>query len=121
MRAVINKNRIIGNIHEFYDYAVNNNLDDYDGKHKDTMYATMVSTKNQLKLSFKYDSPMECKAFETKIKPICVRFQPKLFGYDKPYIKASRELKDELKKLKIGQEDFSDVIWRLILEHEELI
>ena len=117
MEAVISKDEMITDVHDFYSYVLMKGLDDYDGKHCETMSATMVSTTNPNKISFYFSDFVECKAFEAMIKPYCTNFKPKLFGYDKSPIKVPKELKQELKKLKKGNESFVDVIWKLLVEH----
>lgn len=113
---------IITSMEELLNLCTISIINSYKGRTKDSS-AILTSLANpKVIIMVDFDNIMECKLFESKIRNQCTQFSPKKFD-DVPdsTIAVSNMLKNQLNKLKEPKESYEMIIWRLILEHYNLI
>jgi len=114
------ENKTITTTKELIDYATKNHLNRYYGFDELNPIARLTGISNPEKLLIRYDSMIECKSVEAKLKKICITFTPKQYDTSNTSIRASNVLKAALRELNKDNTcsvSFESIIWDLIVEH----
>lgn len=121
MKAFI-KGKIVTDINELKTYLVENKLNVYNGYDLQSS-AYIYSFKDHYNsVKIVYDDLYDCKKTEIELKAVCSKFYPRKFRIkQRRGITVSQETRDELDKLQEGTQSYDMIIWRLILEHHEIV
>lgn len=114
-------NRKFSNVDELVKFAKEKHFDRYEGFDETFPFARLKSKQDPIFITIEYDSMIDCKYTESKLKKNCVIFAPKKYG-KKGNIRTSRTLKEELRKLKSEYPCFTSyesLIWDLLIKHYE--
>ena len=113
---------LIKDINDIIKRIKEEDLNVYRGGYEGQNYAEISSSKKVIKteIVISYESIWECKKVEDVLRQYCTDFYPRKFGKTKS-IGTSKALQTELQKLKKDTESFETVIWRLLLEHYDML
>lgn len=115
--------KVIFDVEHLYEYVLEYDLDVYNGGIDKKNYAYLSSKSNpDIKIEIKYSNAYECKAFETMVKPVAVKYKPRKFDEsEKTTIRISPQLKMELMKVDNPKIGYENIIWKLLLRYNGVV